>query len=121
MLLSYAFTDSAGGLLPPAPSNVLYEVGTFAETLPGFLERTSGPVRFVNVDCDLYSSTQTVLDLIGERLVPGSVVLFDEYICHGRWREDEYKAFQEAVRRFGWRYDYSAFNLFAKQAVVVIR
>ena len=29
--------------------------------------------------------------------------------------------FQEAVARHGWRYEYLAFNLFAKQAAVVLR
>lgn len=120
LLISHAFTDSAGGLLPPAPSNVLYEVGTFAETLPGFLERTSGPVRFVNVDCDLYSSTKSIFDELGDRIVVGTVIVFDEYVMTSRWQEDEFKAFHEEVAKRGWEYDYIGISLVSGQAAVRI-
>ncbi len=36
------------------------------------------------------------------------------------WREDEYKACQEAVERHSWKYEYIAFNLFTKQVAVII-
>jgi hypothetical protein len=75
----------------------------------------------MNVDCDLYSSTVTVFDLLAERIVPGTVILFDEYIGNPTWRQDEFKAFQEAVRANGWHYEYLAFSLFSKQAAVIIR
>ena len=65
--------------------------------------------------------TRDVFALLGERVVPGSVLVFDEYFCFASWREDEFKAFQEAVAANGWAYDYLAFNPFTKQAAVVIR
>jgi tetratricopeptide (TPR) repeat protein len=111
---------SAHGRLPEVAGHVRLHAGWFEDTLPAFLAGNPGPVAFMNVDCDLYSSTRTILDRIAARLVPGSVVVFDEYLCTGQWREDEYKAFQEAVARHGWRYEYLAFNLFAKQAAVII-
>lgn len=46
--------------------------------------------------------------------------MFDEYLINDWWREDEYKAFQEAVAQRGWRYEYLAFSLFTGQAVVQI-
>ena len=46
--------------------------------------------------------------------------MFDEYLMNQGWREDEFKAFQEAVERHAWNYEYLAFNLFSKQAVVRI-
>ncbi len=111
---------STSGRLPEVPPNVRLHVGWFAETLPGFVAANPGPVRFMNVDCDIYSSTKTVLDHLAERIVPGSVIVFDEYIMTDGWREDEYKAFQEAVDRHGWRYRYLAFSLITRQAVVEI-
>ena len=36
------------------------------------------------------------------------------------WRDDEYKAFQEAVAYFGWRYEYVAWSLASKQVAVKI-
>ena len=111
---------STSGRLPEVPSNVRLHVGWFAETLPGFVAANQGPVRFMNVDCDIYSSTKTVLDHLADRIVPGSVIVFDEYIMTDAWREDEFKAFQEAVDRYGWRYRYLAFSLITRQAVVEI-
>ncbi|MFI4986818.1 MAG: tetratricopeptide repeat protein [Alphaproteobacteria bacterium] len=112
---------STQGELPEVPPNVRLHVGLFKDALPPFLARFPGPLRFVNVDCDLYSSATTVLDLLAERIVPGTVIAFDEYLFNPHWREDEFKAFQEAVAKYGWRYEYLAVSLFAKQAVVVIR
>jgi len=109
------------GILPEVPENVHLHVGLFEETLPSFLKEHTDPIRFVNVDCDLYSSTTTVFDLLGDRIVSGTVIVFDEYFVNPNWREDEFKAFQEAVEKFSWQYDYLAASLFTKQAIVLIR
>ena len=112
---------TTGGRLPEVADNVRLHAGWFEDSLPRFLAEHPGPVAFMNVDCDLYSSTKTIFDHLAPRIVPGSVIVFDEYLCTGQWREDEYRAFQEAVAAHGWRYEYGAFNLFAKQATVVMR
>jgi hypothetical protein len=62
------------------------------------------------VDCDLYSSTKTIFDHLGERLRPGSVIVFDEYFNYVGWREHEYRAFQECVHARSLRYRYVAYN-----------
>lgn len=109
------------GVIPVVPANVQLHVGWFEDTLPKFLEQYEGPVRFVNVDCDIYSSTRTVLDSLAERIAPGTVIVFDEYIGNEHWREDEFKAFQEAVMKYGWTYEYLCFSLFTKQVAVIIK
>jgi len=93
-------------------------VGLFDRTLPAWIAETDGPIRFMNVDCDLYSSTKCALDILAPRIVPGTVIAFDEYLINDAWAEDEHKAFQEAVAARGWTYEYLAFNLFTGQAVV---
>jgi Flp pilus assembly protein TadD len=108
------------GEIPIVPKSVQLHVGWFEDTLPKFLEQHEGPVRFINVDCDIYSSTKTVLDLLAPRMVPGSVIVFDEYIGNEHWREDEFKAFQESVARYGWTYEYLCFSVFTKQVAVRI-
>ena len=108
------------GEIPTVPKNVKLHVGWFEDTLPKFLEQHEGSVRFVNVDCDIYSSTKTVLDLLAPRMVSGSVIVFDEYIGNEHWREDEFKAFQEAVAKYGWTYEYLCFSVFTKQVGVRI-
>ena len=109
------------GQIPTVPKSVQFHVGWFENTLPKFLEEYPGTVRFINIDCDIYSSTKTVLDLLAPRIVPGSVIVFDEYIGNEHWREDEYKAFQEAVARYGWSYEYLCFSVFTKQVAVRIK
>jgi Flp pilus assembly protein TadD len=115
-----AGTYSTEGKLPDVPLNVRLHVGVFADTLPGFVARHGGPIRFMNVDCDLYSSTATVFDHLSACIVPGTVILFDEYFMNPNWRNDEFKAFGEAVARCGWEYEYIAFNPVTRQAAVRI-
>ena len=113
-----AGTYSTHGALPRAPDTVQYHVGLFSETLPGFLDTHAGPIRLMNIDCDLYSSTKDVLDAVADRLRPGSVLVFDEYVMNPHWQQDEFKAFQEAVARRGWTYRYLGISLVSQQAVV---
>lgn len=108
------------GEIPKVPNNVSLHVGWFEDTLPSFLERHPGSVRFINIDCDIYSSTKTVLDLLAPRIQSGAVIVFDEYIGNEHWREDEFKAFQEAVAAYGWQYEYLCFSIFTKQVAVRI-
>jgi tetratricopeptide (TPR) repeat protein len=111
---------STGGALPPVPANVRLHRGWFEDSLPDFLASHPGPVRFANIDCDLHSSTRTVLRHLGSRVVPGSVIAFDEYLGYEHWRDDEFRAFHEAVAEHGWRYEYLCCSFFTKQAVVRI-
>jgi tetratricopeptide (TPR) repeat protein len=105
---------------PDVPPNVEIVAGPFERTLPGFALSHEGPVRYVNVDCDQYGSAKTVLDAIGGRIVPGTVIVLAEYFVADTWREGEFKAFQEAVAARGWKYEYLAFGMLTQQAVVRI-
>jgi len=53
-------------------------IGLYNDTLKRF--DPPGPVTFCHVDCDLYSSSKTVLEWLKPRVVPGTVVLFDEIL-----------------------------------------
>ncbi|HWM28830.1 MAG TPA: class I SAM-dependent methyltransferase [Woeseiaceae bacterium] len=106
--------------LPKVPQNVTLHVGTFDKSLPQFLEATKEPVSFLHVDCDLYCSTVTIFELLGDRLQPGAIVLFDEYFNYPRWQEHEYKAFREFVVRAGVEYEYIAYSVTGQQVAVRI-
>ena len=108
------------GVIPQVPDNVHLHAGWFDATLPKFLTEHDGAIRFINIDCDIYSSTNTVLSLLAPRIVAGTVIVFDEYIGNEHWREDEFKAFQEAVAKFGWKYEYICLSFFTKQVAVKI-
>ncbi|MFZ9643191.1 MAG: tetratricopeptide repeat protein [Candidatus Methylopumilus sp.] len=111
---------STRGVIPKVPSNIHLHAGWFDASLPAFLASNTQQARLINIDCDIYSSTKTVLDLLAPRIVAGTVIIFDEYIGNQHWREDEFKAFQQAVKTYGWQYEYLAFSFFTKQVVVRI-
>ncbi|WP_410612494.1 class I SAM-dependent methyltransferase [Amycolatopsis sp. lyj-109] len=95
-------------------------VGWFADTLPGFLADHPEPVDFLHVDADLYSSTKTVLDLVGPRLRPGSVLVFDEFFNFPGWQEHEYRAWREHLERTGLSVSYEGYSYADEQVVVRI-
>ncbi len=105
---------------PKVPDNVLFHIGYFDATLPGFLETYEAPVAFLHVDCDLYSSTVTIFDALGPRLQPGAIVLFDEYFNFHRWQQHEFRAFQEFVGQSRVKYEYIAFSVTGQQVTVRI-
>lgn len=105
--------------LPDVPGAELV-VGWFDDTLPEFLDNHPGPVDFLHVDSDLYSSAKTVLDLVGPRLRPGSIVAFDEYFNYSGWQHHEHKAWQEYVERTGTEFSYEAYTYANRQVVVRI-
>jgi hypothetical protein len=107
-----------GGKPPAAPGNVRFHVGLFADTLPGFLAAESGPAAFIHIDCDLYSSTATVLEALAHRIQPGTIILFDEYFNYPGWQNHEHKAFGEFVERHRVRYDYLCWG-FQQVAVTI--
>jgi len=99
-----------GGAQPDVPANATLHKGWFDATLPAFLAGHAGEaVSFLHVDCDIYSSTVTVLRGLGERLGPGAVIVFDEYFNYPNWQRHEWKAFQEFVRDNGLSYRYLGF------------
>ena len=102
----------AHGLLPKVPRNVILHQGFFADTLPGWLERYSGSVAFIHVDCDLYESTRCIFELLEDRIVPGTVIVFDEYFNYPNWQEHEFRAFQELVARRHMDYEYLGYARF---------
>jgi predicted O-methyltransferase YrrM len=94
--------------------------GWFDDVLPGFMENHPGPVDFLHVDADLYSSAATVLNLVGPRLREGSVVVFDEFFNYPGWQEHEYRAWTEYVKRTRIAFQYEAFTFDNEQVVVII-
>ncbi len=87
-----------GAKPPELPvSNVEFHVGWFDDTVPVFAKEHSGPLAFAHLDADLYSSTKTVFDEIGDWFVAGTIVVFDEYFGYHGWQRHEHKAFQESV------------------------
>lgn len=85
------------GKLPNVRPNVTLYPGFFDKTLPGFLSKNSGPVAFIHIDCDLYSSTKTVFDALKDR-IQDTYIQFDEYYNYWCWEHHEHRAFQEFLK-----------------------
>ena len=69
-----------------------------------------GDISFCHIDCDLYASTKTILDILGKRFVTGSCILFDEYFNYPAWRQHEWKAWKEFCVERGLKYRYLGFS-----------
>lgn len=105
---------------PRVPANAELVVGWFNETLDPFLVSHPGPIKFLHIDCDLYSSTLTVLNKCIDRLTTGSVIVFDEYFNYAGWREGEFRAFQEIITAKDLSYRYLGYARSDEQVAIEI-
>lgn len=80
--------------------NAKLYVGYFSETIPRFLNEISLPASFINIDCDLYYSTVDILEGMNDRIIPGTIIYFDELINYPGYEEGEYKALEEWVEKY---------------------
>ncbi|HSV29138.1 MAG TPA: hypothetical protein VLL76_06250, partial [Candidatus Omnitrophota bacterium] len=79
------------------------------------------PVRLVNVDSDIYSSARFVLFALAERMRPGTILVFDEFIGNRSWADDEFRAFHEFIAATGFGFEYLAASPATKQVVVRLK
>ncbi|EGG41230.1 hypothetical protein Nlim_2039 [Candidatus Nitrosarchaeum limnium SFB1] len=86
------------GNMPEVRKNVILHDGWFEDTIPKFVESNREKIAYLNIDCDLYSSTKTVFDNLGDRIQKGTIIHFDEYLNFPDWKKHEYKAFAEFVK-----------------------
>ena len=77
--------------------------GWFDATLPAYV-RALHPERLtlVHLDCDLYSSTKTVLDAIPPIIGPGTVLVFDDLFGYKNWRHGQWRAWEESGIEGRW-------------------
>lgn len=111
---------STQGKIPKLAKNIKLIAGWFNETLPDFKKDHSEPIAFINIDCDLYSSTKLVFEELNTQIIPGTIIVFDEYIGNINWREDEFKAFQEWTKKYHVTYRYLTSSFYTKQVSVQI-
>jgi hypothetical protein len=93
--------------VPKVQNNVNLHVGWFNDTLPKFkAEHGNTPLQLLHIDSDLYSSAVTILETLKDNIVPGTVIIFDEYLNYPGWELDEFKAWQEHVAKYNIKYEY---------------
>jgi hypothetical protein len=94
--------------------------GWFSDTLPAFNEKLNGPIAFLHIDSDLYSSANCALNVFELRIVPGTILLFDELYNYPNAENHEWKALQEFLVRTGLKAEYLAFNTNHEQVALRI-
>ena len=106
--------------LPDVENNVTLIKGWFDSTLPEFIKDKPQNCAFIHVDCDLYSSTKTIFDVLSEKIVSGTVIVFDEFFNYPGWKQHEYKAFMEFVNSKNFKYEFIGFVPSNQQLAVKI-
>lgn len=102
---------SNNGNFPNVLSNVVLIKGWFSDTLPRFILSNNSPIKFIHVDCDIYSSTKTIFDLLENNIENNCVIVFDELINYQGFEGDgELKAFYEFVTKNKIDFEYIGMN-----------
>ena len=109
---------TTNGVLPEVPANVTLVPGLYTDTLPVFTKST---VSFIHIDCDSYMATKTVFDELGEYIVPGTVIVFDEFIDPDWDEKQEYHAFMEFIEASGKKYEIISIIPGTKKYTAIIR
>ena len=96
--------------IPAVGENVELVQGWFDVTIPAFLDIHAGPCAFINIDSDVYSSAKTIFDCLGDRIIPGTVIFFDEFFNYPGWKTGEFKAWTEFVEDRHVKFEYLGFT-----------
>lgn len=85
---------------PPHVPDAELVKGWFEDSLPVWIQNNTDKVNdlgLIHIDCDLYSSTVTILRNLEPYIKPGVVICFDEYHGYPGWEAHEFKAWREFV------------------------
>jgi hypothetical protein len=107
--------------LPTVRPNVKLFKGWFEDSLPEFLAAHKQKAAFLHIDCDLYSSTKTIFKLFQDRIIPGTVIVFDEMFNYPGWQQGEFKAFHEFIAETGLKFNWLGYCCYFEQAAVIIK
>ncbi|MBI36125.1 MAG: hypothetical protein CL568_00900 [Alphaproteobacteria bacterium] len=93
-------------------------VGKFEDTLPIFYSESRPIASVINFDADLYSSTLCALNYSNPVMDKHTVLIFDEFIIHESWEQDEFKALTEFASINNYTFEVIAISFFTKQVAV---
>lgn len=98
-------TFFVGNEPPIAAPNLRFIKGWFEDSLAPFLASVNLKRRLVlHMDADLYAPTMYVFNTMKDLLIPGTIVIFDEF-----WFvKDEFKALVDFTNNTGKKFEYIA-------------
>jgi len=109
---------STHGVMPRVPAEVKLYPGWFDQTLPEFIKKQSQQIGLLHIDCDLYSSTRTVLQTLHPLIGPGTVIVLDDYMGYPGYQQHEYKAFHEYCDQNKLKYEYLSYCFLGREVAV---
>ena len=98
------------GEFPQVNDNVILIKGLFTDTLAPFLKEQNKKISFIHIDCDLYSSTKTILEEIFPYLDKECILVFDELVNYPGYEDGELKAFSEFISKHNLMYEWIGMN-----------
>lgn len=103
---------------PKCESNVELIIGLFQDTLVPFLNTHKENVSIIHIDSDIYSSCKYVLNTLKDRIVSGTIIIFDELGGYSDYKEHEYKAFKEFISENDLKYECLGYHVSHMQYLV---
>lgn len=109
-------------ILPPVLHNVDLIRGWFSDTLPKFTKEIEPgkPIAFLHIDSDIYSSAATAFEILGDRIQPGTILVFDELYNYPGCENHEFKALEEFLTKRHFKARYLAYNIYHEQVAIQI-
>jgi len=119
---TFAYKNAEQGIQVATLTNGVVYPGMFKDVLPVFKQQVlkDTPVAFMHIDCDIYESTKDTFDALGDNIVAGTVIVFDELFNYPGYENHEWKAFQEFLQEKNLSAKFLAFNRFHEQVAVMI-
>lgn len=97
----------------PDINGVIFYKGWFENSIIEYIKDGAKPISLLHIDCDLYSSTKTILNNLIEFIGPNTIIVFDEWYYNYNYKcnDGEHKAFFEWVVNNDISFDFIATDL----------
>ncbi len=93
--------DTNGKIPEMGDKRIKFVRGLFQDTVERFLEKTELSNRIIiHIDCDLYSSASFVIGALNNIILPGTILVFDEFYSV----TNEFRAFSEYKIKSGKKF-----------------
>lgn len=112
-------TFTTHGKLPKVPTNVQLWQGYFEDSLPQWTKNHDRTIAFLHIDCDLRSSTKTILDHLAKNIRHGTVIVFDDYFNFPGWQDDGHAVLTEFLEKNQFSAEYIGYGF--KELAIIIR
>lgn len=107
--------------------NIKLHPGFFEQSLPVWKCTQNQSLAFLHIDADLYSSARYILDFLNDRIISGTIIVFDELSdwkdegVYPKWEQGEWRALVEWMKKYDRSIRVLARGTHYSGAIVVVR